>query len=299
LVAAAESAGNEEEMARTSARPSRLLVPLRNLNPARAFSRGPKKVKPDADVMTLQEHLLEFRSRLVKSILATFAGMIVGFIFANRVIVWMTDQALKVNKGVVFLTLEPAEGFITYFKVAAYIGVVIASPVILYQIVRFMAPGLLPHELKYLLWGIPVSSGLFIAGVMFANLYVIPSFLHFLITFTLGQNFQFSPTSDKYLAFFLRISIGIGLIFQLPALLFILAKVRVVNIDKLRRWRKYAFLVCAIAAAAITPTPDPFNMMIVALPMYALYEVGTVLAYFAPARRERGKFFRRPKQLAA
>lgn len=268
---------------------------LGKLNP---FGRGTQKPKPDADMMTLQEHLIEFRSRLVKSILAIGAGMIVGFFFASKIIKWMIERATSVDKGVIIQTLEPAEGFITYFKVAAYIGLVLASPVVLYQIIRFMAPGLLPHELKYLLWGIPVASGLFIAGVLFANYYVIPSFLKFLVTFTIGQDFRFSPTSDKYLAFFLRISIGIGLIFQLPALLFILAKVRVVNVDRLRAWRKYAVLVCAIVAAAITPTPDPFNMMFVMLPMYFLYEVGTVLAYFAPPRAERGRFFRRPKVVA-
>ena len=285
-------------MANISVRPPRLPNSLRNLNPLRAVRKNPKKPKPDADMMTLQEHLIEFRGRLVKSILAIFAGMIVGFIFANRVIAWMVYQATKYDSRVNVITIEPAEGFITYFKVAAYIGIVIASPLLFYQIVRFMAPGLLPHELKYLLWGIPVASILFIAGVMFANLYVIPSFLHFLVSFTLGQHFQFTPTSDKYLSFFLRISIGIGLIFQLPAALFVLAKIRVVNMDKLRKWRKYAFLICAIAAAAITPTPDLFNMMLVALPMYALYEVGTVCTYYALPRGERGRFWRRPKLAA-
>ena len=282
-------------MARISARPPRLLAPLRNLNP---FRRSPKKVKPDADMMTLQEHMIEFRTRLVRSILAIFAGMIFGFIFAHRVIHWMTEQALNVDPRARIIVLEPAEGFITYFKVAAYIGIVIASPVLFYQIVRFMAPGLLPHELKYLLWGIPVASLLFIGGVLFANLYVIPSFLKFLVGFTFGQDFEFTPSSDKYLSFFLRISVGIGIIFQLPAVLFLLAKIRVVNIDKLRKWRRYAFLVCAIAAAAITPTPDPFNMMLVAIPMYALYEVGSVCSYFALPRDERGRFWRRPKLAA-
>ncbi len=285
-------------MARISTRPPRLLQPFRNLNPLRAVRKRPKPAKPDPDMMTLQEHLIEFRTRLVRSILAVLAGMIAGFVFAGRVIEWMTHQAVRVDSRVLIITTEPAEGFITYFKVAAYIGLVLASPVLFYQIVRFMAPGLLPHELKYLLWGIPIASALFIAGVLFANLYVIPSFLRFLVDFTFGQHFQFSPTSDKYLSFFLRISVGIGLIFQLPAALFLLAKIKVVNVDKLRRWRRYAFLVCAIAAAAITPTPDPFNMMIVAIPMYALYEVGTFTAYFALPRGERGPFFRRPKLTA-
>src|SRR5436305_6675404 len=116
-------------------------------------------------MMTLQAHLIELRTRLVRSILALFAGMIVGFVFAHRVIHWMTQQALNADPRARIIILEPAEGFITYFKVAAYIGFVLASPVIFYQIVRFMAPGLLPHELKYVLWGIPIASTLFIIGV--------------------------------------------------------------------------------------------------------------------------------------
>jgi sec-independent protein translocase protein TatC len=295
---AAASAGNEDEMARISARPPRLLAPLRNLNPLRPFRRGPKKAKPDADMMTLQEHLIEFRTRLVRSILAIFAGMIVGFIFAGRVFNHMLSIIHSVNPGSTVITTEATEGFMTYFKIALYIGIVVSSPILFYQIVRFMAPGLLPHELKYLLWGIPLASALFISGVLFANAVVIPSFLKFLVNFSFGFLGNFTVTSNNFLTFFIKISIGMGLIFQLPALLFLLSKIRVVNVDKLRRWRRYAFLICTIVGATISPTPDPFNMMLVAIPMYALYEVGTVTSYFALPRGERGRFWRRPKLAA-
>ncbi|HEY7909064.1 MAG TPA: twin-arginine translocase subunit TatC [Thermomicrobiales bacterium] len=285
-------------MARISARPPRLLAPLRNLNPLRPFRRGPKKAKPDADMMTLQEHLIEFRTRLVRSILAIFAGMIVGFIFAGRVFNHMLSIIHTVNPGSTVITTEATEGFMTYFKIALYIGIIVSSPILFYQIVRFMAPGLLPHELKYLLWGIPLASALFISGVLFANAVVIPSFLKFLVNFSFGFLGNFTVTSNNFLTFFIKISIGMGLIFQLPALLFLLSKIRVVNVDKLRRWRRYAFLICTIVGATISPTPDPFNMMLVAIPMYALYEVGTVTSYFALPRGERGRFWRRPKLAA-
>ncbi|GEM_PF-263467 len=285
-------------MANITTRPPRLLVPLRNLNPLRAFRKSPKKAKPDADLMTLQEHLIEFRSRLVKSILAIFAGMIVGFIFAGRVFNHMLAIIHSVNGNSQVIQTEATEGFMTYFKIALYIGVVVASPILFYQIVRFMAPGLLPHELKYLLWGIPLSSALFISGVLFANAVVIPSFLKFLVNFSFGFIGTFTVTANNFLTFFIKISIGMGLIFQLPAFLFLLAKIGVVNIDKLRRWRRYAFLICTIVGAAISPTPDPFNMMLVALPMYALYEVGAIASYFARPRAERGRFWRRPKLAA-
>jgi len=289
-------AGNKDyTMANITTRPPRLLDPLRNLNPLRALRKGPKRPKPDADLMTLQEHLIEFRGRLVKSILAIFAGMIVGFIFAGRVFNHMLSIIHSANPGSTVITTEATEGFMTYFKIALYIGIVVASPILFYQIVRFMAPGLLPHELRYLLWGIPLASALFIGGVFFANAVVIPSFLKFLVSFSFGFLGNFTVTSNNFLTFFIKISLGMGLIFQLPAALFLLAKIRVVNIDKLRRWRRYAFLVCTIVGAAISPTPDPFNMMLVALPMYALYEAGTVATYFALPRRDRGRFWRRPK----
>ena len=160
----------------------------------------------------------------MRSILAIFAGMIVGFIFANRVIVWMTSKATSVDPRAHIITIEPAEGFITYFKVAAYIGMVIASPILFYQIVRFMAPGILPHELKYLLWGIPIASFLFIAGVLFANLYVIPSFLEVPRWLHLRAEFRFYTNIGKYLILLLAHSVGIGLIFQLPAALFLLGE---------------------------------------------------------------------------
>lgn len=276
-------------------------INVRGINPRRLIGGGskrPKRAPVDADSMTLQEHLLEFRDRLIKITLSVIGGMIVGFFFAGRLYNHMLAVARHVNPNIVILQLDATEAFVTYFKVALYIGVVIASPIVLYQIVRFLAPGLLPHELKYILWGIPVVAALFILGVVFANYFVIPQFLKFLIDFSFKFLGSWSSTSQSFLAFYMRISIGIGLIFQLPAILFVLAKVRVVNIDKLRRWRRYAFLLCAIAAAAITPTPDPFNMLIVMAPMYLLYEVGTVCSYFALPRNDRGKFFRRPKLAA-
>ena len=268
------------------------------LNPVHHIRRRSERVRqarPDPDMMTLQEHLLEFRSRLVKAILGVVVGMVIGFLLAGRVLNYMTDIAKGVSATVIFQVIEPADGFTTYFKIALYIGIIIASPIIFYQIVRFLAPGLMPNELRYLLWGIPSASFLFLAGVVFANTLVIPRFLEFLINFTQGIGFAWQPTASSYLTFFIRISLGMGIVFQLPALLFVLAKVRVVNMQKLRKWRKFAFLICAVAAAAIVPTPDPFNMFIVLIPMYALYELGTVLSYFALPRGERGPFMTRPR----
>ena len=262
------------------------------------FRRGKgrvERVQEHADTMTLQEHMMEFRNRLVKALLGVIVGTIAGFFFAGRVINYMLAIATSVDTRIQILTLEPTEGFATYFTIALYIGIIVASPIVFYQIVRFLAPGLLPHELKYLMWGIPVASSLFIGGAVFANIFVIPSFIHFLITFTFGIGLDFTPTASNYLRFFIRLSLGMGLVFQLPALLFLLVKIRVVQREKLQKWRKWAFLLCTVAAAAIVPTPDPVNMFMVQIPMYALYEVGTSLSYFALPRGERGTFINLPR----
>lgn len=257
------------------------------------FRRGKgrvQRVQEHSDTMTLQEHMEEFRSRLVKTVLGIAAGTAAGFFLAGYVINYMMGIATSVDPRIQILTLDPTEGFSTYFQVAVYIGTIFASPIIFYQVVRFLAPGLLPHELKYLLWGIPVATGLFVGGAVFANIFVIPSFLHFLIEFTLGIGLGFTPTSSNYLSFFIRISLGMGLVFQLPALLFLLVRVRAVTRERLQKWRKWAFLVCTIVAAAIVPTPDPIHMFVVQIPMYALYEAGTLLSWFAIPAGERGAF---------
>ncbi len=262
------------------------------------FRRGKgrtERVQQHADTMTLQEHMMEFRNRLVKTVLGIAFGTAVGFFFAGRVINYMMGIATAVDTRIQILTLEPTEGFATYFQIALYIGIIVASPIVFYQIVRFLAPGLLPHELKYLLWGIPIASGLFIGGAVFANIYIIPSFMHFLIQFTLGIGLGFTPTASNYLRFFIRISLGMGLVFQLPALIFLLVKIRVVKREKLQQWRKWAFLACTVVAAAIVPTPDPIHMFVVQIPMYALYEVGTSLSYFALPPADRGKFISLPR----
>lgn len=226
--------------------------------------------------LTLLEHLEELRDRLLKVVIALIVGTALSVIF--------TQKALKVLilplGDAVPQTIHPTESFIVYFRVALIGGVTLAMPVIIYQIVRFILPGLLPEERKYLYFLLPGATFCFAAGVAFAALIMLPTAVNFMQGF-LNTIIENRWTLDNYIAFVTRILFWMGVVFQTPLLIFFLAKLDVVTAKQLGRYRKYAVLVIAIIAAVVTPTPDPVNMAIVMVPLYLLYEVGILLARFA------------------
>jgi len=231
--------------------------------------------------LTIFEHLAELRSRLLKSALALLAGTAISLIFAERVLqVLISPLGDKVPQ-----TIHPTESFIVYFRVALIGGVTLAMPVIVYQIVRFMLPGLLPQEKKYLYSLLPGVFVCFASGVAFAALVMLPAAINFLQSFmnTIIDN---RWTLDNYISFVTRVMFWMGIVFQTPLLMFFLAKLNLITAKKLARFRKYAIVIIAIIAAVVTPTPDPINMMIVMLPLMLLYEVGVILARIAVAGRK-------------
>lgn len=228
--------------------------------------------------MTLQEHLEELRTRMLYSSIAILVALVIGLVLSFPVLEIIAEQANVPDSGI--LIINPTEGFVSFFKVAVYIAIALAMPVLIYQLVAFVAPGLTRNEKNYVFRAIPFVVFFFVAGVAFAFFIVIPRALLFLSEFGSGV-FGWDPTADSLLSFYLRLMIGIGIVFELPPMLYILAKLGVVNHKRLTSIRKFAFLLCMVAAAIITPTPDPFNMMLVAIPMYFLYEFGTFLTRFA------------------
>jgi sec-independent protein translocase protein TatC len=249
--------------------------------------------EPDNDIpegpesfgeMTLQEHLEELRTRMLYSSIAILIALVAGLVLSFPVLDLVGQQAQVPDEGM--QTINPTEGFVTFFKVAIYIAVALAMPVLIYQLVRFVAPGLTRNERTYVFRAIPFVVFFFVSGVAFAFFIVVPRALDYLSGF--GSNvFNWDPTADSLVSFYMRLMIGIGIVFELPPMLFILAKIGVVNHKQLGRVRKFAFLLCMVAAAIITPTPDPFNMMLVAIPMYFLYEFGTFMTRFAKPDRDR------------
>jgi sec-independent protein translocase protein TatC len=183
-------------------------------------------------------------------------------------------------------TITPTESFVVYFRIALIGGVTLAMPMLVYQAIRYILPGLLPHERRYLYFLIPGASICFAAGVAFAALIMLPAAINFMQSF-LNTIIENRWTLDNYIGFVTRVIFWMGIVFQTPLLIFFLAKLNIVTAQQLSKFRKYAVLVISIVAALVTPTPDPINMAIVMLPLYLLYEVGIQLARLATIGRKR------------
>lgn len=233
--------------------------------------------------MTLQEHLEELRKRVIRSALAVLAGIVVGIAVAFPLIEIVAKQA-----GVDTATLQiisPTEPFTVYFKVVLYVAIAVAMPVLIYQLMQFVSPGLTRRERRMVISAIPFVMVMFVLGVLFAFFVLVPNALDFLSTFG-DRVFEWNPRAEEILTFYMRLMLGVGLAFELPVVMLALAMVGAVTARQFARVRKFAFLLGMVAAAIITPTPDPFNMMLVGLPIYGLYEFGIILARLARPRAQ-------------
>ena len=239
--------------------------------------------------LTLIEHLLELRTRLVRGAIALAVTTGVASIFFQR---WF-DMAIQPAKGrgncgpggirpeafdTCLQAISPTEQVFAYFKVTLVIGLIVAMPVIAYQVWRYIAPGLTRQERKYVVAIIPGATISFILGVSFAYYLLLPPALGFLLEF---GTVRINPTIDSYISFFWRLTVAIGAVFQLPLVLFFLAKLKIVNTRTLGSIRRYVVVGAFIVAAVVTPTPDPFNQILVVVPILVLYEIGALLTRFA------------------
>ncbi|MFQ6014942.1 MAG: twin-arginine translocase subunit TatC [Anaerolineae bacterium] len=223
--------------------------------------------------LTIIEHLEELRERLIKSVIAVAVTTLISLIFTSRFLELLIAP-MGERKPV---ALRPTETIVIYFKVALIIGLVMAMPVILYQLIRFLVPGLTRRERTYLYILVPSGTLLFAVGVAFASFIMLPFSIKYLQGF-LGDIVSPTYSIDYYISFVTTLVFWVGVIFETPLIVAFLARIGVVSPRLLTSNRKYAILITAIIAAVITPTPDPFNMLLVMAPLLILYEVGVLLA---------------------
>ena len=241
---------------------------------------------PGDKEMSLLEHLEELRGRLVASVIAVVVGVLVAILPVpglGNSITWiavdgLTDQGKQA--GVNFVTIRPGEGFFTYLTVALVVGAALAMPVIIYQILAFVSPALYPNEKKYLYMAVPGVFLSFMAGVTFCYFLTLPFATRFLDGFA-SQTFTPTWSAEHYIDFVATFLFWVGVMFELPIVMFFLSKLGVVSAKRLAGFRKYAFVLAFVIGAAITPTPDPINQTIISLPIYFLFELGVILARFA------------------
>jgi sec-independent protein translocase protein TatC len=223
--------------------------------------------------MPLMEHIRELRRRVLLSAAAVLGGTAVSLIVTRPVIGGLQEMCTVCE----YIFIRPTEAFAAYFRVALVLGLVLAMPVVLFQAVAFVMPGLHPHERRYLLLMLPGAAALFALGLAFGYFVVVPRAIDFLATFLMGSATP-AWSLGMYIAFVTNLLFVIGLTFQTPLVVLVLAKVGLATPARLTRYRRHAVLVCAIAAAVLTPTPDPVTMFLVMVPMLVLYEVGILLS---------------------
>jgi sec-independent protein translocase protein TatC len=234
--------------------------------------------------MTFFEHLVELRKRLINSLIAIGIGAFVGVYVAKYVIVYVTRPMLKalsdahLNPQLIYT--HPAGGFNLIITLGIYIGVVLASPVVLYQIWLFVAPALYKHERSAIAGFLFSTVFLFLTGIAFGYFVTLPYMLKFLVTFQIVSLPGVVPmiTITEYFDLTLIVLLGLGLVFELPILVFFLTLFGIVTPQFLWKNVRYAILVIAIVAAIITPTPDAMTMLIFMAPMLGLYFVGIAVS---------------------
>jgi sec-independent protein translocase protein TatC len=248
--------------------------------------------------MGFLDHLQELRTRLVYSIAAVGVGFFACWGFREKIYAVMQKpimDALKANgMSDKLVYLNPVEPFNLYLKISALAGLFLTSPFVLYQVWMFISPGLYRHEKRYVMPFMASTIALFSAGGYFGYRIVYPRALEFLIGF--GKQFQPMITIGEYTSLFLSIVLGMGLIFELPILIFFLALMGIVSASFMVKNFRYAILIIFIIAAIVTPTPDVINMCIFAAPMIGLYAVSVGIAWLVHPKRRRA---RREKQAAA
>jgi sec-independent protein translocase protein TatC len=224
--------------------------------------------------MTLVEHLTELRRRLVISAVAVAVGAVVAFILYNHILGFLSGPYHSITHGKELIVTDPLEAFATRLKIAAWGGMFLSSPVLLWQLWRFITPGLNPKEKRYAIPFIAASIILFLMGGAVALLTLKPA-LTFLQSVG-GTNLTTFYRAGPYLSLVTLMIIAFGLAFEFPILLVFLELAGVVPSKRLRKWRRPAVVVIVAVAAVITPSQDPYSIFAMAVPMYLFYE-GAIL----------------------
>jgi sec-independent protein translocase protein TatC len=241
--------------------------------------------------MSFLQHLEELRRRILWSLVGIAAGFGICWRFADKIYGYMQTPIMDalhrngLDQKLVYL--NPTEPFNMYLKIGLIAGLFVASPWVLYQVWCFISPGLYRHEKKYVLPFMFSTVGLFLAGGLFGYKMVYPGALNFLIQY--GKQFQPMITIGEYTDLFLTIIVGLGVIFELPIVVFFLSLMGIISAGWMWKNLRYSILVIFVIAAIVTPTTDIMNMCIFAAPMVALYLVSILIAWLANPKRRKAR----------
>ena len=235
--------------------------------------------------MSFLEHLDDLRRRIIYSGIGIAIGMAIALAFMEPLMAFVLLPARQVlPPGTELIFSRPTEGIAVALDIAFMTGLVLAAPVVMYQVWLFVAPALYANEKKFVIPFVLLTAVGSAGGAAFNHYVLVPAMMKFFATFTFG-GIRFEPRVEYVFELYVRSMVGMVLVFQIPTLALFLAKIRVVTSRFLWRHLRYAVLIIFIVAAVLTPSPDPWNMTIFAAPMLALYLVGIGVAWLAEPRR--------------
>jgi sec-independent protein translocase protein TatC len=244
---------------------------------------------PVEEKMPFTSHLEELRARIIRIMIAAAIGFGVCWYFKEwlfQIITRPLYQVLPPNSFMIYTSLP--EAFFNYMKISFYGSLFLTSPYIFYQLWKFISPGLYKSEKKYMLPFVISSTILFICGILFGYYLALPPAFSFFVEFS-SDFLKPMFSLREYLSLSLKLLLAFGVSFELPVVIFFLARIGVVSSKMLSRNRRYAILIIFIAAAILTPSPDALTQIIMAIPLMGLYEIGIIVAKLAEKKRPKAE----------
>lgn len=238
-------------------------------------------------IMTIWEHLEELRTRLLRSVVVvTLIFGVIAFVFAGDILQYLSGPYRDVS-GRPLQVLEPTENIVIYFRVALMSAAIVSVPYLTYELLAFIVPGLTNKERRVIFTALPVATFFFLAGVAFTWFVMIPAAFEFLTGFQ-DEVFVTEWTARRYIAFLTSILFWMGVAFEMPVVMYVLGRLGLIGAATLIQGWRFAIVAIAVVAALITPTVDPFNMLLVMGPLMALYGLSIIFVIFAQRALRRG-----------
>jgi sec-independent protein translocase protein TatC len=238
--------------------------------------------------MSFLEHLEELRKRIINSVLGIAVGIGLSFFYIQQIYDFLTAPAVAtLPEGSRLIYTQPTEAFSLYIQISLISGAVLAGPWIMYQVWRFIAPGLYANEKRFVVPFVLFSSLGFLAGAAFNHYVAYPFIMTYFASFNTPR-LVYMPQLSYVFGLYVKMLLGLGVIFQMPTVVFFLAKMKILTGRFLLKQFKIAVLLIFITAAVVTPTGDPMTLMIFAAPMIGLYLLSIAIAFIVGPKRLKG-----------
>jgi sec-independent protein translocase protein TatC len=254
---------------------------------ARAYAPPPDDDRSPGGAMAFLEHLDELRKRIIRSLTAIAVGAAAAFLFIDRILAFLMEPTRRVlPAGSSLIYTDPSAVFALEMQLTVIAGAILASPYVMFQVWRFIAPGLYADEKRFAIPFVLLSSAGLVAGAAFNHYVLFSAAMAFFASFNRPE-LKFLPSVDGVFSLYTKMLIGMALTFQMPTVIFFLTRMRLVTAGWLARRIKYAILLIFIVAAVLTPSGDPFNQTLFAAPMIALYLLSILIAWLTAPRVRR------------